>query len=143
MVLVVAQIRTVRQCWIEKRDDARMVHRDLNSQLCEILKRCGSHFHETLKRGCSHFHTRIFTRYLRRRGLCVHGLLSQQSSWRSAHFIISIWAWFSRRGPVLLVRKKKTAVPSSARRWLGDASSKDWAHMVLHLPHAEGGFGCS
>ncbi len=22
-----------------------------------------------------------------------------------------------------------------------DASSKDWAHMVLHLPHAEGGFG--
>jgi hypothetical protein len=20
-----------------------------------------------------------------------------------------------------------------------DASSKDWAHMVLHLPHAEGG----
>jgi hypothetical protein len=22
-----------------------------------------------------------------------------------------------------------------------DAASKDWAHMVLHLPHAEGGFG--
>jgi hypothetical protein len=22
-----------------------------------------------------------------------------------------------------------------------DASSKDWTHMVLHLPHAEGGFG--
>ena len=22
-----------------------------------------------------------------------------------------------------------------------DVSSKDWAHMVLHLPHAEGGFG--
>jgi hypothetical protein len=22
-----------------------------------------------------------------------------------------------------------------------DASSKDWAHMVLHLPHTEGGFG--
>jgi hypothetical protein len=22
-----------------------------------------------------------------------------------------------------------------------DASSKDWAHMVLHLPHVEGGFG--
>jgi hypothetical protein len=22
-----------------------------------------------------------------------------------------------------------------------DTSSKDWAHMVLHLPHAEGGFG--
>jgi len=22
-----------------------------------------------------------------------------------------------------------------------DASSKAWAHMVLHLPHAEGGFG--
>ena len=22
-----------------------------------------------------------------------------------------------------------------------DASSKDWSHMVLHLPHAEGGFG--
>ena len=22
-----------------------------------------------------------------------------------------------------------------------DASSKDWAHMVLNLPHAEGGFG--
>ena len=54
MVLVVAQIRTVRQCWIEKRDDARMVHRDLNSQLCETLKRGGSHFHETLKRGGSH-----------------------------------------------------------------------------------------
>ena len=24
-----------------------------------------------------------------------------------------------------------------------DASSKDWAHMVLHLPHAEGAFGVS
>jgi hypothetical protein len=24
-----------------------------------------------------------------------------------------------------------------------DAASKDWAHMVLHLPHAEGGFGVS
>jgi hypothetical protein len=24
-----------------------------------------------------------------------------------------------------------------------DASSKNWAHMVLHLPHAEGGFGVS
>ncbi len=59
----------------------RMVHRDLNSQLCETLKRGGSHFHEILKRGGSHFHTRIFTRYLRRRGLCIHGLLSQQSSW--------------------------------------------------------------
>ena len=22
-----------------------------------------------------------------------------------------------------------------------DASGKAWAHMVLHLPHAEGGFG--
>ena len=22
-----------------------------------------------------------------------------------------------------------------------DASSKDWAHMCIHLPHAEGGFG--
>ena len=22
-----------------------------------------------------------------------------------------------------------------------DVSSKDWTHMVLHLPHAEGGFG--
>jgi hypothetical protein len=22
-----------------------------------------------------------------------------------------------------------------------DTSSKDWAHMILHLPHAEGGFG--
>ena len=22
-----------------------------------------------------------------------------------------------------------------------DTSSKAWAHMVLHLPHAEGGFG--
>ncbi len=22
-----------------------------------------------------------------------------------------------------------------------DTSSKDWEHMVLHLPHAEGGFG--
>jgi hypothetical protein len=22
-----------------------------------------------------------------------------------------------------------------------DASSKAWAHMVIHLPHAEGGFG--
>ncbi len=24
---------------------------------------------------------------------------------------------------------------------IGDAHSKAWAHMVLHLPHAEGGFG--
>jgi len=24
-----------------------------------------------------------------------------------------------------------------------DASSKAWAHMVLHLPHAEGGFGAT
>ncbi len=23
-----------------------------------------------------------------------------------------------------------------------DASSKDWAHMCIHLPHAEGGFWC-
>ena len=23
----------------------------------------------------------------------------------------------------------------------GEASSKAWAHMVLHLPHADGGFG--
>jgi hypothetical protein len=22
-----------------------------------------------------------------------------------------------------------------------DSSNKDWAHMVLHLPHVEGGFG--
>jgi hypothetical protein len=24
-----------------------------------------------------------------------------------------------------------------------DTSSKDWTHMVLHLPHTEGGFGVS
>ncbi len=25
----------------------------------------------------------------------------------------------------------------------GDSSSKDWEHMVLHLPHSEGGFSVS
>ncbi len=33
----------------------------------------------------------------------------------------------------------KKGIKQHADGW--DASSKDWAHMVLHLPHAEGGFG--
>ena len=33
----------------------------------------------------------------------------------------------------------KKGTKQNADGW--DASSKDWAHMVLHLPHAEGGFG--
>jgi hypothetical protein len=32
----------------------------------------------------------------------------------------------------------KKGTKQHANGW--DASSKDWAHMVLHLPHAEGGF---
>jgi hypothetical protein len=33
----------------------------------------------------------------------------------------------------------KKGTKQQAHGW--DVSSKDWAHMVLHLPHAEGGFG--
>jgi hypothetical protein len=33
----------------------------------------------------------------------------------------------------------KKSTKQHADGW--DASSKDWAHMVLHLPHTEGGFG--
>jgi hypothetical protein len=33
----------------------------------------------------------------------------------------------------------KRGTKQHAGAW--DVSSKDWAHMVLHLPHAEGGFG--
>jgi hypothetical protein len=39
----------------------------------------------------------------------------------------------------ILKMLQKKGTKQHADGW--DASSKDWAHMVLHLPHAEGGFG--
>ncbi len=45
------------------------------------------------------------------------------------------WTWVASRIIALLIKGTK----QHADGW--DASSKAWAHMVLHLPHAEGNYG--
>jgi hypothetical protein len=82
----------------------------------------------TIQDGFIHYQLLRFCQATRLQYINSHILLSNRCGLQQQHVDCKI-------ADALLKKGTKQHVDG----W--DASSKVWAHMVLHLPHAEGGFG--